>query len=316
MHLVLKSCQGPSRANSVVTSPALPLATVEVVPLAQVLVSAVVPSNQVLPAAGVAHVLPYARALAIRASLRERATADKDQYTAAARVVPGRANRAVPRGLCRANEVVPLRIVLAQALPRWSCCWNRPCRLSLLRRALRGWRLSVTGLAVFRGRCVRLPKSRSLSWFLGGLAAGPRPAEGRLGPFPRRVRSGAHRGSGLRLSCRSPASCRAACARSGLASASAVPAPGAGRRADPVAPRGRSNQPPHRQQGATRASGCPGWLLPPSPFDGGRLREFDTSPSAASLRSDVIAQPPNKKLQLTSPSLASLGRLLQLNFSR
>jgi hypothetical protein len=29
-----------------------------------------------------------------------------------------------------------------------------------------------------------------------------------------------------------------------------------------------------------------------------------------------VAQPPNKKLQLTSPSLASLGRRLQLNFSR
>jgi hypothetical protein len=37
---------------------------------------------------------------------------------------------------------------------------------------------------------------------------------------------------------------------------------------------------------------------------------------AAQLRNDAGAQPPNKKLQLTIPSLASLGRRLQLNFSR
>jgi hypothetical protein len=42
----------------------------------------------------------------------------------------------------------------------------------------------------------------------------------------------------------------------------------------------------------------------------------ETTWFAASLRTAALAQPPNKKLQLTIAFLASLGRRLPLNFSR
>jgi hypothetical protein len=97
-----------SRAKSVVTSPALPFAWAEVVLLDQIVISAVMASNEVLPTAWVACALPRDRVIATGIVVPQGG--------------PPRRRTSIPwrpewfqgellawflRGLCRANEVVP-----------------------------------------------------------------------------------------------------------------------------------------------------------------------------------------------------------------
>jgi hypothetical protein len=55
----------------------------------------------------------------------------EDHDTTAARVVPGRATGVVPsRAVSSQPGGSERRIVLAQVVARWSCCWSRLCRLN------------------------------------------------------------------------------------------------------------------------------------------------------------------------------------------
>jgi hypothetical protein len=98
-----RSWQGVVASQERGASPALPLAEVEVLALEQVAVSAVVSSAEVLPAAKVGEVASSAQVVATAVVVPLRAAAEGDDDTAAAQVVPG-----------RANEVVPSRAVSSQ----------------------------------------------------------------------------------------------------------------------------------------------------------------------------------------------------------
>ena len=92
-----------------VASPALPFCGGRALALERVAISAVVPSEGVVPVAQVECVVPYVQAIAAGTVLPCGATAEGDDDTAAAQVVPGRANQVVPRGSCRATHVDPGR---------------------------------------------------------------------------------------------------------------------------------------------------------------------------------------------------------------
>ena len=172
-----RSWQGVVASQERGASPALPLAEVEVLALEQVAVAAVVSSAQVLPAAKVGEVASSAQVVATAVVVPLRAAAEGDDDTAAAQVVPGRANEVVPSravssqrggsetriatGPGRASVVLLLEKVLPTERSH-SGGWGGQRRASIAGRGLRpSWRL----LESCRDRRRRLGHSCSRDWF-------------------------------------------------------------------------------------------------------------------------------------------------------